>query len=86
MKVNVNNLRKKTAICLNTVIRKLNNNIDNSGTINIEADEIKEQIDSLSSLVMGLCCVYIPDNDDFKDISEEVNIEEFNPSMDETEY
>lgn len=72
MKVNFNNLRRQTLYTYERLVKKLNDGIDENGTVSVEAEEIKEDMDSLRSLLGSIACTYDEENEEFKDIYEEV--------------
>jgi hypothetical protein len=99
MTVNINNLRKQAAYKLDKVIRILNDGImpetaykyhdvDGEercfkGDILVSTDDLGECINSLRMLVFAMLCIYEENNPDFKDVSEKVEITEFNPLEEE---
>ncbi|MDR0874208.1 MAG: hypothetical protein LBN27_12210 [Prevotellaceae bacterium] len=90
MEVNINNLRKQTAYTLHRLIKILNAGIlpnEDDGTglfnseteINITVEKLEETLDRLRQYVIALLCCYEEGNPNLKDLSEEVDIDEFNP-------
>lgn len=79
MKVNFNNLRKQAVYSYDRLVDKLNNSIseDDWGrkVVQIDPENIQEDLDDLRSLILSIAIVYEEGNPDFKDISEEINIE-----------
>jgi hypothetical protein len=99
MTVNINNLRKQAAYSLDSVIHILNDGImpetayqyhdvDGEercfeGDILVSKDNLNKHINSLRMFVSAILCIYEENNPDFKDLSEEVEIIEFNPLKEE---
>jgi hypothetical protein len=87
MTVNFNNLRKQTAYSYHRLAQKLNYAIKSNDLPPSIVEDIQEDMDDLRRLIMSICCVYEKDNEDFKDVSEEVEksgeIALFNPEFDE---
>jgi hypothetical protein len=75
MQVDFNNLRKQTAFAYDRLVRTLNGNIvdkDWSPSVSVEVDDIREDLDDLRRLIVSLCCVYMPDQEDFRSVIDEV--------------
>lgn len=75
MNVNFNNLRAQAVYAYNRLTIKLNeeiNNPDNDGEICINPQYIQRDMDDLRQCLVAISCVYEPDNNDFADISNEV--------------
>lgn len=86
MKVCFDGLRRNIGNPLTKIINTLNGSLDNSGMININAEEIQKEMDDLRQSVGFLYCVYEPGDELFTDISSDTdNIPWFNPEPDEVE-
>jgi hypothetical protein len=85
MEVNFNNLRKQAAYTLDKLTKKLNNGVLNQteygegldgerkkGNILVDSREIQKEMDEIRSLILTICSVYEPEDEDFKDVSEEI--------------
>lgn len=79
MKVNFNNLRKQAVYSYDRLVDKLNNSIseDDWGrkVVQIDPEDIQEDLDDLRRLILSIAMVYDEGNPDFKDVTEEMNIE-----------
>lgn len=93
MNVDFNNLRKQTAYSYDRLTKKLNSGIANTeeyipdnDLLRVSVEDIQEDMDDLRRLIMSICCVYEKDNEDFKDVSDEIEksgeIALFNPELD----
>lgn len=71
MNVNFNNLRKQALYSYDALTKVLNENIED-GSIRIDVEDIRKEMDDLRMQLFGIACTYIDGDDDFKDISEEV--------------
>ena len=76
MTVNLNNLRKQALYSYDSLTKKLNqakkDHNDEMGNILIHPDDIQQDMDNLRQQLFGLACTYVEGNDNFKDVSEEV--------------
>jgi len=79
MKVNFNNLRKQALYSYQRLVNKLNEAKEertkdgyDDGKICIYPDDIQKEMDELRSQLFGIACTYVEDNEEFKDVSEEV--------------
>lgn len=79
MSVNFNNLRKQAVYSYDRLVDKLNNSIseDDWGrkVVQIDPEDIQEDLDDLRRLVLSIAMVYDEGNPDFKDVSEDFDIE-----------
>lgn len=79
MSVNFNNLRKQAVYSYDRLVDKLNESIseDDWGRkmVQIDPEDIQEDLDDLRRLILSIAMVYEDGNPDFKDVSEEINIE-----------
>lgn len=85
MNVNFNNLRAQAAYALDDLTKKLNdsklpesewkevNGKWISGDMLIDSKEIQKHMDDLRMLILTINAVYEPDNDDFKDMSDDID-------------
>ena len=95
MKVNFNNLRKKTCFAYDSLANKLNNAIKESEkecyekrTLIIDCEDIQSEMDDLKQLIGSIAMCYNEDDPDMKDIFEEIYpgkkiMVDFNPDDDE---
>ncbi len=74
MKVDFNNLRKKTADKFNRIIKLMKEENYNDTVISEKLDNRqKNAIEDLRSCIVGLVCVYEEGNDDFKEINVDID-------------
>lgn len=82
MKVDFNNLRIKTCKSYNDIVDTLNkamvNNHKEGDEIFIYEDDISKKLDRLRNCLVGLICTFEEGNDEFRDVSEEVELKVFN--------
>jgi len=82
MQVDMNNIRKQAVFAYNSLCKKLNDNRNDDGWgkfIRIDADEIQQDMDDLRSMIGALAFCYLPDNEEFRNLSDEIgDIEVFN--------
>jgi SepF-like predicted cell division protein (DUF552 family) len=95
MKVNFNNLRKKTCFAYDRLADKLNNAIkeyekeySEKGTLMIDCDEIQKEMDDLKQFIGSIAMCYNENDPDMKDVFEEIYpgrevMVDFNPDDDE---
>jgi len=88
MKVNFNNLRKKACYSYDRLATKLNDALNSppyeEGEMVVYTEDIQEEMDNLRELIMGIAMVYKEGDEDFKDVSDEVEpIAWFNKEEDE---
>ncbi len=73
MKVNYNNLRRKTANDFNRIIKSMKSINYNGATISEILDDSQTSIiEDLRDCIVGLVCVYEEGNEDFKEIDVEL--------------
>lgn len=83
MKINFNNVRRNTCSTFNQLVDKLNNHITtcelNGKILSIPVDEIQGEMNFLRQCIVAIACSYDENNpEEFSDISDEINIKEFN--------
>ncbi len=82
MNVDMNNLRKQAVFAYNSLCKKLNDaRKENSwgSYIEIETDDIQRDMDDLRAMIGALAFCYIPDNKEFRNLSDEIgDVEIFN--------
>lgn len=87
MNVNFNNLRKKTCYAYDSLVRKLNKALNSppyeDGEMVVYAEDIQEEMDELRQLIMSIAMVYKEGDEDFKDVSEDIEVAWFNKDEDE---
>jgi len=87
MKVNFNNLRKKTCYAYDSLARKLNDALNSppyeDGEMVVYTEDIQEEMDELRQLIMSIAMVYKEGDEDFKDVSEDIEVAWFNKDEDE---
>ncbi len=86
MEVDFNNLRKQACFSYNELCRRLNNGIDSNpmgDTISIDVDDIETPMNNLRDALVTMICCSIPDDDNFKDVVDEVGIIEIFPPEEE---
>ena len=76
MAVDLNNLRKQAVYSYGSLCKKLNNAIEAGGIwsdrLVIDVDDIQSDMDDLRMHLVTLACCYLPDDDDFKEVIDEV--------------
>jgi hypothetical protein len=93
MQVDLNNVRLSAAKNLNLLIKFLNALLTNDTISEFNIDDcddynwqnlktFNEIIDDLRSDIVVIGCCYLKDNDELKDISDQINIDCFNDSED----
>lgn len=88
MKVSMNGLRRNIVSSLARLTKKLNCAVDyevDDGMICIAPEDLRDNMNELQSLVVGLCCVYEEGNSDFVNMSDYVdkNLPDFLPEDEE---
>ena len=78
MEINFDGLRKNIAHSLNGLIRVLNTEMDGIGTIEVDAKDIRIEIDDLRAEVATLLCCY-DEKAEIDDLSGSVKLIEFAP-------
>jgi len=73
MTVNINGLRRNTAIAYTKLVNILHENTYDGGEITVTADELQDAMDSLRQGITAFMCVYLEADDKFSDISEETD-------------
>lgn len=74
--VNLNSLRKNAIESYNSLVHKLNENIERGEPfegghrVDVQVEAIKEDLDDLRSILVTLACCY--DGENLKDLSEEI--------------
>ena len=86
MEVDFNNIRKRTAYAFNKLTKKLNESIDEYGEVVIDAREIQTTMDDLRGLIGTICYVYKEGDDDFRDLTDEIDIVCFNDNEENNLY
>jgi len=85
MKVDFNNLRLQVCLAYNSLVKKLNENIEkdfSTDQINIEASYIEADLNDLRRMIVAVACTFVPDNPDFADLSDKIgDFEFFNPEQ-----
>jgi hypothetical protein len=88
MKIDFNNVRRKSVVNLNRLIKKLNDSVgeglppyaDRANYICIEASELEDIINDLSNNIVSIACSYLEGEESCKDMSDHIEeIKEFNP-------
>lgn len=80
MKVDFNNLRRQIYTQFDELTQKLNTAIKEEEIQESTAEDLRKNMESLQTRIVSLCCCYDPDNEEeFSDLSEEVNIREYYP-------
>jgi hypothetical protein len=95
MNINFNNVRKQALFNYISLVEKLNNSLRKdyleelssykSKNVKIEAQDIEKDLENLRFDLIAICCTYDQENEDFKDLTEEIpsDVVSFNPDDDE---
>lgn len=79
MKINFNNARKQCGLAYNSLVKELNENIDAGGFIEVHTERIQESLDNLRMYIGTILATYVEGDDDFKDMSDVIDLECFMP-------
>lgn len=71
MEVDFNNLRVQIAQTYNKIVARLNSHNTNR-QIEIDTDILQKEFDFLRTALVSLCCCYLENDPDVRDVSEEV--------------
>lgn len=86
MKINFNNVRKQAVFAYGRLVKELNHCTNERGEIELHADQIQEHMEDLRQTLGSIAFTYIPNDDDFKDLADEVgDIPIFHPEPEEVE-
>lgn len=88
MKINFNNVRRNVCSSYNQLVDKLNAHITtcelNGEILSIPVDEIQADMDFIRQCIVAIACSYDENNpEEFSDISDEINVKNFNASEDD---
>ena len=87
MKVNFNNLRKKACVAYNSIVDTLNETAKSpphgEDEMVVYKDDIQDDLNWLRDCLSGIICTYEEGNEDFKDLSDEIELKSFNYEEDE---
>lgn len=82
MKVDMNGIRKKLVNSVARLTKKLNRAVDvEDNRVHIDVEELRDNMNELQSLVVGLCCTYEDGNETFVSLADyvEQNLPDFMP-------
>ncbi|MGO9414637.1 MAG: hypothetical protein ACLP51_05785 [Syntrophobacteraceae bacterium] len=84
MNINLNNVRKQAVFAYGRLVKTLNDKMDSQGDIAVAAEDIQEDMQTLRQLIGAMAFSYMPGDNDFKDLSDEIgDIPVFNPEDEE---
>lgn len=78
MQVSMNGLRKHLISNYNSLVKKLNRNIDEDGFIQISPEDIDRELELIKDGLVTFAYTYEEGNEDFQPLDENTHFEEFN--------